>query len=117
MKQIQLRRPFIWLAIFTLFAGAMFIGFNAFSGSSVMAQSIEVDDDDDANEAPDVPITGEALDLASAAALDYLGEGVVTETEIEDEDGYYEVEVTLDDGSEVDVHLDEQFNVLGHEND
>ena len=66
----------------------------------------------------DVPITGDALDTASAAALAHIGEGRVTETEIEDEDSYYEVEVTLDDGSQVDVQLDEAFNVVGteHEN-
>jgi hypothetical protein len=29
----------------------------------------------------------------------------------------YEVEVTLDDGSQVDVHLDAGFNVLGDEAD
>ena len=49
----------------------------------------------------DVPITGDALDTASAAALAHIGEGRVTETE----DSYYEAEVTLDDGSQVDVLL------------
>ena len=29
-----------------------------------------------------------------------------------DEEGAYEVEVTRADGSQVDVHLDEDFNVL-----
>ena len=29
----------------------------------------------------------------------------------------YEVEVTLDDGSQVDVQLDEEFNVVGTEQD
>ena len=41
----------------------------------------------------------------------------VTETEVGDEESYYEVEVTLDDGSQVDVQLDEQFNVVGGEAD
>lgn len=63
------------------------------------------------------PITGEALELASAAALEYTGGGRVTETEVGDEDGYYEVEVTLADGSQVDVHLDVNFNVIGTETD
>ena len=63
------------------------------------------------------PITGDALTQASAAALDYLGGGRVTETEVGDEDGYYEVEVTFDDGRQVDVHLDQNFNVLGQEAD
>ena len=52
--------------------------------------------DDDAT---DTPITGPALDKASAAALEHTGEGRVTETEVGDEESYYEVEVTLDDGS------------------
>ena len=65
----------------------------------------------------DVPITGEAYDKASAAALDHLGEGSVTETEVGDEESYYEVEVTLDDGRQVDVQLDRDFNVVGTEDD
>jgi uncharacterized membrane protein YkoI len=58
------------------------------------------------------PITGQALDRASAAALDATGGGRVTETEVNDEDSYYEVEVTLDDGSQVDVQLDRNFHVV-----
>jgi hypothetical protein len=61
------------------------------------------------------PITGEALERASTAALSHTGGGRVTETEAGDEESYYEVEVTLDDGSQVDVQLDEQFNVVGEE--
>ena len=64
----------------------------------------------DDNEAP---ITGEALERASAAALAHTGGGTVTETETGDEESYYEVEVTLDDGSQVDVQLDGNFNVVG----
>jgi hypothetical protein len=63
------------------------------------------------------PITGDALDRASAAALEHTGEGRVTETEVGDEESRYEVEVTLDDGSQVDVQLDEDFNVVGDERD
>lgn len=63
----------------------------------------------------DTPITGTALEQASAAALDHVGEGQVSGTEVGDEEGYYEVEVTLDDGSEVDVHLDAEFSILGTE--
>src|SRR5436190_1834179 len=58
------------------------------------------------------PITGEELQRASAAALAETGEGRVTETEVGDEDSFYEVEVTLDDGSQVDVQLDRDFNVV-----
>ncbi|MDQ3102712.1 MAG: PepSY domain-containing protein [Actinomycetota bacterium] len=65
----------------------------------------------------EAPITGSALDQAKAAALDHLGEGTVTETEVGDEESLYEVEVTLDDGSETDVQLDRGFNVVGSESD
>ena len=54
--------------------------------------------DDDTGDS-DAAITGSALDQAEAAALDHTGEGSVTETEVGDEESYYEVEVTLDDGS------------------
>jgi hypothetical protein len=63
----------------------------------------------------DEPITGEALRLASAAALQHTGGGRVTETEVGDEEGYYEVEVTLADGRQVDVHLDADFRVISSE--
>ena len=60
----------------------------------------------------ETPITGEALGKASAAALVSTGGGRVTGTEVGDEEGYYEVEVTLPGGGQVDVHLDSAFNVL-----
>ena len=41
----------------------------------------------------------------------------MTETEVGDEESYYEVEVTLDDGTQVDVQLDRDFNVVGSEAD
>ena len=61
----------------------------------------------------DVPIEGADLRRATSVALDHLGEGRVTGTEVGDEDSYYEVEVTLDDGRQVDVQLDERFGVVG----
>jgi hypothetical protein len=64
--------------------------------------------DDDGS---DTAITGQALDRASAAALEHTGGGKVTETEAGDEEGAYEIEVTRADGSQVDVHLDKDFNV------
>jgi uncharacterized membrane protein YkoI len=71
-------------------------------------------DDDNEHE---VPITGAELDKASAVALEHTGGGRVTETEKGDEEGAYEVEVTLDDGTQVDVHLDSNFHVIGDESD
>ncbi|HEX6116408.1 MAG TPA: hypothetical protein VFY99_04860 [Solirubrobacterales bacterium] len=61
------------------------------------------------------PISGSALAEAESAALAHTGEGTVTDTEVGDEESYYEVEVTLDDGSQVDVQLDKGFNVVGDE--
>ena len=57
--------------------------------------------------------TGPNTEKAKSIALDHTNGGGVTGTEVEDEEGYYEVEVTRDDGSQVDVHLDRNFNVLG----
>lgn len=63
------------------------------------------------------PITGQALDQASAKALQATGGGKVTETEVNDEESYYQVEVTRTDGSQVDVQLDRGFNVVGQSAD
>lgn len=95
------------LLIGAVFAGAAALPALAQSGASNENDGKEVD----------VPISGPNLEKATTAALDYLGEGRVTETEIEDEESYYEVEVTLDNGDQVDVQLNEQFEVVGSEND
>ena len=57
--------------------------------------------------------TGPDVEEAKSAALDHTNGGQVTGTEVGDEEGYYEIEVTRDDGSQVDVHLDRDLNVLG----
>ena len=64
---------------------------------------------DDADERP---IPAADLDQAERAALEVAGGGTVTATEVEDEESMYEVEVTRADGSQVDVQLDENFNVV-----
>ena len=56
--------------------------------------------------------TGSNIEKAKSIALDQTNGGSVTGTEVGDEEGYYEVEVIKDDGSQVDVHLDRDFNVL-----
>ena len=56
--------------------------------------------------------TGSDIEKAKSVALDQTNGGRVTGTEIGDEEGYYEVEVTREDGSQVDVHLDRDFDVL-----
>ncbi|MDQ4054266.1 MAG: PepSY domain-containing protein [Actinomycetota bacterium] len=57
------------------------------------------------------------MDRARAAALEAVGGGEVTDTEKGDEEGAYEIEVTKDDGTEVDVHLDESFEVISVEDE
>ena len=56
--------------------------------------------------------TGPGIEKAKDFALDHTNGGRVTGTEVGDEEGYYEVEITKDDGSQVDVHLDKNYNVL-----
>ena len=58
------------------------------------------------------PISGDAYERATAKALAVVGSGHVTETEQGDEESYYQVEVTKPDGSQVDVNLDERFNLV-----
>ena len=60
----------------------------------------------------EAPISGSALASASAAALQHTAGGRVTDTEVGDEQALYEVEVTLPNGSEVDVHLDKDFKYV-----
>jgi len=55
-------------------------------------------------------------DLLTDRAFLYDG-GKVTETEVGDEDSYYEVEVTDADGSQTDVQLDRGFNVVSSKAD
>jgi uncharacterized membrane protein YkoI len=84
----------------------------AAGGAAIAIASSGGGDDED-----DRPATGAALDRASEAALQHTGGGRVTDSEVGDEEGYYEIEVTLDSGKQVDVHLDRDFNVLSQEGD
>jgi uncharacterized membrane protein YkoI len=78
------------------------------AGGTGIALATGAADDDGSQQ----PIRGAELQKASAAALAETGGGQVTETEVGDEEGYYEVEVTRADGSQVDVHLDRGFGVI-----
>jgi len=62
----------------------------------------------------DQPLEGSQLERATAAALAHTGEGSVVESEVGDGAASYEVEVRLDDGSVVEVQLDERFDVIGN---
>ena len=92
-----------------LLLGALVLG-----GGAVAAAGANGDGGEDETE---TAITGTALADASAAALAFTGEGSVTGTEVGDEESYYEVEVTLDNGTEVDVQLDADFAVVSSESD
>jgi uncharacterized membrane protein YkoI len=96
-----MRRPIIIAAAVVIAA----------AGATAAAAAAGGDDD-----ATDRAITGGALDRAKAAALADTP-GRVTETEVGDEESYYEVEVTRPDGSQVDVQLDRDFRVVGSKAD
>jgi len=81
----------------------------ALGGVSGIAYATSGDNGGDASE----QATGPDIEQAKSAALDHTGGGRVTGAEIGDEEGYYEIEVTRDSGSQVDVHLDRGLNVLG----
>ena len=53
------------------------------------------------------------LQQAGVAALEHTGQGGVMGIEFGDEAGTYEVDVRLDDGSDVEVYLNEDFAVVG----
>lgn len=76
------------------------------AGTGVAVASGVMGDDDEP------PIEEPTLSEASRVALEHVGGGRVTETEVGDEESMYEVEVTLDDGSQVDVQLDEDLQVV-----
>ena len=65
----------------------------------------------------DAPLTGNDLDRATQAALEHTGGGTVIESEIGDDGAAYSVEIKRDDGTVVEVQLDESFNVTGDEAD
>lgn len=85
--------------------------------TSAGAPAQQVDDDAGEPADSDTPLTGTALDQAVAAALAHTGGGEVTETEIGDDGAAYGVEIRLDDGSQVEVNLDDNFEVIGSEPD
>ncbi|MBA3330632.1 MAG: PepSY domain-containing protein [Actinobacteria bacterium] len=63
------------------------------------------------------PLAGATLAKATAAALEHTGGGTVTETETGDDGAAYGVEVRLANGDQVEVNLDERFQVIGQEAD
>lgn len=94
-----------------IMVGALAAGLVA-AGAGIALASGQQDDN-----GSDHPITGPDLDTAKTAALEHTGGGTVTETEAGDEEGAYEVEVTMPDGRQIDVHLDDHFGLLGSTTD
>jgi uncharacterized membrane protein YkoI len=62
-------------------------------------------------------LTGSEAQKAKSAAIAAVGGGTVTEVERDDGNGAFEVEVAREDGSQLEVHLDSKYNVVGQEAD
>ena len=100
------------LAAILALVGLFAMGISALAGTEgALAAVTEASGGDD-----DQPIRGEALEKCTAAALAEHPGGTVTETEIGDDDAYG-VEVRLEDGSQVEVHLNKDCQVIGQETD
>jgi hypothetical protein len=65
----------------------------------------------------DRPLTRSTLENANVAALEHTGGGTVIETEVGDDGAAYGIEVRRDDGTVVELSLDESFRVIGDETD
>jgi hypothetical protein len=70
-----------------------------------------------AGSSDDKPLRGTSYERATEAALEHVGGGTVIETEVGDDGAAYGVEIRKDDGSVVEVNLDESFQVIGEEQD
>jgi uncharacterized membrane protein YkoI len=79
-------------------------------GGTAIAVATAAGDDDQ-------PLRGSNLAKATAAALAHTGGGTVIESEVGDDGAAYGIEIRRDDGSVVEVSLDEHFNVIGQEGD
>ena len=89
-------------------AGALIVAAAVAGGTGIVVATGGDDDE---------PITGTALERATEAALAHTGGGTVVETEIGDDGAAYGVEVRLADGRQVEVDLDEAFEVVAQEPD
>ena len=105
-------------------AGAIGLALGGFGVASAASGAVNQmppaeGDDDGLGEATDTdtPLTGTDLDQAVTTALQHTGGGEVTETEVGDDGAAYGVEIRLADGSQVEVNLDADFNVIESEAD
>jgi hypothetical protein len=67
-----------------------------------------------AHENLEKPVTGAAADKARAAAVKAVGGGTAGAVTTDVSGNGYEVTVTKSDGSKVEVHLDQSFNLDDH---
>jgi uncharacterized membrane protein YkoI len=107
---------FLVLGLMAMVALVGIMAFAVLAGTGdterAMVRVAEAADGDD-----DRPISGEARDKCIAAALAEHPGGRVTETEVGDDGAAYGVEVRLEDGSQVEVQLNENCQVIGQEDD
>ena len=98
------------LMAFLALVGLMAISILAGTGGALATVAEAAGDDDR-------PISGEARDKCIAAALAEHPGGTVTETEVGDDGAAYEVEIRREDGSQVEVQLNGDCQVIGQEGD
>jgi hypothetical protein len=103
---------FLGLGLIAVLAlvGLMAISVLAGTGGALATVAEAAGDDDR-------PISGEARDKCIAAALAEHSGGRVTETEVGDDGAAYEVEIRREDGSQVEVQLNGDCQVIGQEAD
>jgi outer membrane lipoprotein SlyB len=65
----------------------------------------------------DESVTGPEADRAAAAAVAHVGGGEAAEVERAEGGAGWEVEVKRDDGSTVEVNLDQSYHVVGAQQD
>jgi uncharacterized membrane protein YkoI len=107
---------FLGLGLMAMLALVGIMAFQVLAGTGATERALirvaEAADGDD-----DRPISGETRDKCIAAALAEHPGGRVTETEVGDDDAAYEVEIRREAGSQVEVHLNENCQVIGQEAD
>jgi hypothetical protein len=101
----------------TKIAAAAAVALGGVAAAGLAVANAASGDDGPEDDSGDTAIAGAALQRASAAALAHTGAGRVTGSEVDDEESKYEIEVTLQNGDQIDVQLDENFEVTGTEND
>jgi uncharacterized membrane protein YkoI len=107
---------FLSLGLMSVLALVGIMAFAVLAGTGATERALvsvaEAADGDD-----DRPISGEARDRCIAAALAEHPGGTVTETEVGDDGAAYEVEIRREDGSQVEVQLNGNCQVIGQEAD